>query len=168
MPAAAQTYPTKPIRFIVPFTPGGISDTLVRLVTDPLTRALGQQVVMDFRPGAGGRVVLEIAAKSAADGYTIFLGAQGTLAVLPSLYRKLPYDAEKDFAPIALLARSSYLLLINPAVPAGNVKELLRLIASKPGQFSYASVGAGSTGHFAAEMLKRAAHLDIVHVPYKG
>ncbi len=168
LPTAAQTYPARPIRFVVPFTPGGISDTLVRLVTDPLTRALGQQVVMDFRPGAGGKVGLEIAAKAAPDGYTIFLGAQGSLAVLPSLYRKLPYDAEKDFAPIVLLVRSNYLLLVNPGVPAGNVKELLSFIASKPGQFSYASVGAGSTGHFAGEMLKRLAHLDVVHVPYKG
>jgi tripartite-type tricarboxylate transporter receptor subunit TctC len=165
----AQTeYPARPIRFIVPFTPGGISDTLVRLIIDPLTRALGQQVVVDFRSGASGRVGLEIAAKSSADGYTIFLGAQGTLAVLPSLYRQLPYDPEKDFAPIVLLVRSRYLLLINPGVPANNLKELLSLLTSRPGQFSFASVGAGSTGHFAGEMLKRVAHVNIVHVPYKG
>ncbi|MGZ9005514.1 MAG: Bug family tripartite tricarboxylate transporter substrate binding protein, partial [Burkholderiales bacterium] len=140
--ASAQAeYPTRPIRFIVPFTPGGISDTLVRVVTDPLRSALGQQIVMDFRPGAGGRLGLEIASKSAADGYTIFLGAQGTLAVLPSLHRKLFYDTEKDFAPVVLLVRSRYLLLMNPGVPANNLKELLSLIRSKPGQFSYASVG---------------------------
>ncbi|MGZ8209368.1 MAG: tripartite tricarboxylate transporter substrate binding protein [Burkholderiales bacterium] len=152
----------------MPFTPGGISDTLVRVVTDPLRSALGQQIVMDFRPGAGGRLGLEIASKSAADGYTIFLGAQGTLAVLPSLHRKLFYDTEKDFAPVVLLVRSRYLLLMNPGVPANNPKELLSLIRSKPGQFSYASVGAGSTGHFAGEMLKKVAQVNILHVPYKG
>jgi tripartite-type tricarboxylate transporter receptor subunit TctC len=167
-PAVAQQYPERPIRFVVPFTPGGISDTLVRLVAEPLTRALGQQVVLDFRPGAGGKVGLEIAAKAGADGYTMFLGAQGTLAVMPSLYRQLPFNPDRDFAPVALLVRSRYLLLLNPAVPANNLKELIALIAAKPRQFSYASVGAGSTGHFAGEMFKRAAKIDAVHVPYKG
>jgi tripartite-type tricarboxylate transporter receptor subunit TctC len=166
--AIAQNYPDRPIRFVVPFTPGGISDTLVRLIAEPLTRALGQQVVLDFRPGAGGKVGIEIAAKAAADGYTMFLGAQGTLAVMPSLYKQLPFNPERDFAPVALLVRSRYLLLLNPAVPANNLKELIALIAAKPRQFSYASVGAGSTGHFAGEMFRRAAKLDIVHVPYKG
>ena len=164
----AQQYPDRPLRFIVPFTPGGISDTLVRLIAEPLTRALGQQVVLDFRPGAGGKVGLEIAAKAAADGYTVFLGAQGTLAVMPSLYKQLPFNPERDFAPAALLVRSRYLLLINPAVAANNLKELIALINRKPRHFSYASVGAGSTGHFAGEMFKRAARLDVVHVPYKG
>lgn len=166
--AIAQQYPERPIRFIVPFTPGGISDTLVRLVAEPLTRALGQQVVLDFRPGAGGKVGLEIAAKAGADGYTVFLGAQGTLAVMPALYKQLPFDPDRDFAPVALLVRSRYLLLVNPAVPANTLKELIALIASKPRQFSYSSVGAGSTGHFAGEMFKRATQSDIVHVPYKG
>jgi tripartite-type tricarboxylate transporter receptor subunit TctC len=166
--ATAQSYPDRPIRFVVPFTPGGISDTLVRLIAEPLTRALGQQVVLDFRPGAGGKVGIEIAAKASADGYTVFLGAQGTLAVMPSLYKQLPFNPDRDFAPVALLARSRYLLLLNPTVPANNLKELIALIAAKPRQFSYASVGAGSTGHFAGEMFKRAAKLDIVHVPYKG
>jgi tripartite-type tricarboxylate transporter receptor subunit TctC len=166
--ATAQSYPDRPIRFVVPFTPGGISDTLVRLIAEPLTRALGQQVVLDFRPGAGGKVGIEIAAKAGADGYTVFLGAQGTLAVMPSLYKQLPFNPDRDFAPVALLARSRYLLLLNPTVPANNLKELIALIAAKPRQFSYASVGAGSTGHFAGEMFKRAAKLDIVHVPYKG
>jgi tripartite-type tricarboxylate transporter receptor subunit TctC len=161
-------YPDRPIRFVVPFTPGGISDTLVRLIAEPLTRALGQQVVLDFRPGAGGKVGLEIAAKAASDGYTVFLGAQGTLAVMPSLYKQLPFNPDRDFAPVALLVRSRYLLLLNPAVPANNLKELIALIAAKPRQFSYASVGAGSTGHFAGEMFRRATKLDIVHVPYKG
>ncbi len=166
--ASAQNYPDRPIRFVVPFTPGGISDTLVRLVAEPLTRALGQPVVLDFRPGAGGKVGLEIAAKAANDGYTVFLGAQGTLAVMPSLYKQLPFNPERDFAPIALLVRSRYLLLLNPSVPANNLKELIALINAKPHQFSYASVGAGSTGHFAGEMFKRAIQADLVHVPYKG
>lgn len=166
--APAQQYPDRPLRFIVPFTPGGISDTLSRLTAEHLTRALGQQVVLDFRPGAGGKVGLEIAAKAANDGYTVFLGAQGTMAVLPALFKQLPFNPDRDFAPVALLVRSHYLLLLNPAVPAGTVKELIALIGAKPGQFSYASVGAGSSGHFAGEMFKRAAKLDIVHVPYKG
>jgi len=166
--ASAQQYPDRPLRFIIPFTPGGISDTLSRLTAEQLTRALGQQVVLDFRPGAGGKVGLEIAAKAANDGYTVFLGAQGTMAVLPALFKQLPFNPEKDFAPVALLVRSHYLLLLNPAVPANTVKDLIALISSKPGQFSYASVGAGSSGHFAGEMFKRAAKLDIVHVPYKG
>jgi tripartite-type tricarboxylate transporter receptor subunit TctC len=165
----AQTdYPVRPIRFIVPFTPGGVSDMLARSLAEPLTKALGQQVVMDFRPGAGGRIGLEVAAKSATDGYTIFLGAQGTLAVGPSLYRQLPYNPDKDFAAVVLLVRASYLLLINPGVPANNLKELLSLLASKPGQFSFASVGTGTSGHFAGELLKRRIQADIVHVPYKG
>ena len=167
-PVIAQQYPDRPVRFVVPFTPGGISDTLVRLIAEPLTRALGQQVVLDFRPGAGGKVGLEIAAKAGADGYTMFLGAQGTLAVMPSLYKQLPFNPERDFAPVALLVRSRYLLLMNPAVPANNLKELIALIGAKPRQFSYASVGAGSTGHFAGEMFRRATRSDIVHVPYKG
>lgn len=166
--APAQQYPDRPLRFIIPFTPGGISDTLSRLTAEHLTRALGQQVVLDFRPGAGGKVGLEIAAKAANDGYTVFLGAQGTMAVLPALFKQLPFNPDRDFAPVALLVRSHYLLLLNPAVPAGNVKELIALIGSRPGQFSYASVGAGSSGHFAGEIFKRAAKLDIVHVPYKG
>lgn len=166
--APAQPYPDRPLRFIIPFTPGGISDTLSRLTAEHLTRALGQQVVLDFRPGAGGKVGLEIAAKAANDGYTVFLGAQGTMAVLPALFKQLPFNPDRDFAPVALLVRSHYLLLLNPAVPAGNVKELIALIGSRPGQFSYASVGAGSSGHFAGEIFKRAAKLDIVHVPYKG
>ncbi len=166
--APAQQYPDRPLRFIIPFTPGGISDTLSRLTAEHLTRALGQQVVLDFRPGAGGKVGLEIAAKAANDGYTVFLGAQGTMAVLPALFKQLPFNPDRDFAPVALLVRSHYLLLLNPAVPAGNVKELIALIGSRPGQFSYASVGAGSSGHFAGEIFKRAAKLDIVHVSYKG
>jgi tripartite-type tricarboxylate transporter receptor subunit TctC len=166
--ASAQHYPDRPIRFIVPFTPGGISDTLSRLTAEQLTRALGQQVVLDFRPGAGGKVGLEIAAKSGNDGYTVFLGAQGTMALLPALYKQLPFNPDRDFAPVALLVRSHYLLLLNPAVPAGNVRELIALISARSGQFSYASVGAGSSGHFAGELFKRAAKLDIVHVPYKG
>lgn len=166
--APAQQYPDRPLRFIIPFTPGGISDTLSRLTAEHLTRALGQQVVLDFRPGAGGKVGLEIAAKAANDGYTVFLGAQGTMAVLPALFKQLPFNPDRDFAPVALLVRSHYLLLLNPAVPAGTVKELIALIGSRPGQFSYASVGAGSSGHFAGEIFKRAAKLDIVHVPYKG
>lgn len=168
-PTYAQgAYPDRPIRFVVPFTPGGISDTLVRLLAEPLTRALGQQVVLDFRPGAGGKVGLEIAARAAADGYTVFLGAQGTLAVMPALHKQLPFNPDRDFAPVALLVRSRYLLLMNPAVPANTLKELIALISARPRQFSYASVGAGSTGHFAGEAFKRIARLDIVHVPYKG
>lgn len=168
--SGAQTeYPARPIRFIVPFTPAGPTDGYARLVAEPLTKALGQQVVVDNRAGAAGRIGIEIVSKSAADGYTILIGSQGTLAMQPAFYHKLPYNLDKDFAPIVLLVRVHFFLLVNLDVPASNLKELLSLLnKSRPGQFSFASAGIGTVGHFVGEQLKRRAQADIVHVPYKG
>jgi tripartite-type tricarboxylate transporter receptor subunit TctC len=166
--ARSQPYPVRPIRFIVPTTPAGPTDTLARVLAERLSKVLGQQVVVDNRPGAGGRIGIEVASKSGADGYTIFMGSQGNLTVHPALHHKLPYDLDKDFAPIVLLVRVRYLLLVNPRVPANSLTDLLNLFRSRPGQFNFASVGRGSSGHIAAELLKRMAQVDIVHVQYKG
>lgn len=138
------------------------------MVAEHLTKALGQQVVVDNRSGAGGRIGLEAASKAAADGYTIFLGSQGNLTVHPFIHRKLPYNPDRDFAPIVLLVRVRYLLLANPAVGTKNLGELLTLLRSKPSQFNFASVGTGSSGHIAGELFKKTARVDIVHIPYKG
>ncbi|MBI3052901.1 MAG: tripartite tricarboxylate transporter substrate binding protein, partial [Betaproteobacteria bacterium] len=153
--AQAQPYPARPIRFIVPTTPAGPTDTLARVISAHLSKALGQQVVVDNRPGAGGRIGLEVASKSVADGHTIFMGSQGNLTVHPALHHKLPYDLEKDFAPIVLLVRVRYMLLVNPRVPANDLRDLLHLVRASPGQFNFASAGKGSSGHIAAELLQR-------------
>ena len=166
--AQAQPYPARPIRFIVPTTPAGPTDTLARVISAHLSKALGQQVVVDNRPGAGGRIGLEVASKSVADGHTIFIGSQGNLTVHPALHHKLPYDLEKDFAPIVLLVRVRYLLLVNPRVPANDLRDLLQIVRARPGQFNFASAGKGSSGHIAAELLQRMAQVDFVHVQYKG
>ena len=129
----AEPYPTRPVRFIVPSTPAGPTDILVRVLAEHLTKSLRQQVIVDNRPGAAGRIGLDAAAKAAADGHTIFLGSQGNLTISPLLYRKLPYDAEHDFAPIVLATRVRYLLLAYPGVPANNLKGLLTLLRANPG-----------------------------------
>ena len=166
--AQAEPYPTRPVRFIVPSTPAGPTDILVRLLAEHLTQSLRQQVIVDNRPGAAGRIGLDTAAKAAADGHTIFLGSQGNLTVSPFLHRKLPYDTERDFAPIVLASRVRYLLLAHPAVPANNLKDLLALLRAKPGQMNYASIGVGSSSHLAGELFKKAAKVSLLHVPYKG
>lgn len=171
LPAArvqADVYPARPIRFIVPSTPAGPTDILVRLLAENLTRLLRQQVIVDNRPGAAGRIGLDTAVKAAADGYTLFLGSQGNLAVGPYLYRNLPYDSERDFAPIVLATRVRYLLLAHPAVPASNLKDLLALLRAKPGQMNFASIGVGSSSHLVGELFKKAAKVSLLHVPYKG
>ena len=169
-PAPAQTasYPTRPVRFIVPSTPGGPTDVQARLVAEQLTVALGKQVIVDNRAGAGGRIGLEAAAKAQPDGHTIFFGSQGNLTVNPHIHRNLPYDPQKDFAPIVLLTRARYLLLANASVPASTVKELLALLKTRSGQFNYASIGTGSTSHIAGELFKQTLKVDLAHVPYKG
>lgn len=165
--AQAETYPVRPIRVIVPTTPAGPNDILTRLIAERLTAIFGRQVIVDNRPGAGGRIGMEVASKANADGYTLILASQAHLTIHPALYQ-LSYDLDKDFAPIVLVGRVRYLLLVNPAVPANTLGELLILLRSNPGQFNFASVGAGTSSHMVAEIFKKTAKVDIVHVPYKG
>src|SRR5712692_5403051 len=164
----AQGYPSKPIRLIVPFAAGGGNDNVARLVGKRLSESLGQQVVIDNRPGAGGVVGAELAAKSAPDGYTLFLGGVGSHAINPNLHDRLPYDPIKDFAPVALLASAPLILVVHPSVPAGSIREFTALARSKPGQLNYASNGNGSSSHLAAVMFEAMAGVAMVHVPYKG
>jgi len=167
-PAAAQSYPSRPVRFIVPFAPGGGNDVMARLIGTSLAEGLGQQVVVDNRGGAGGIVGSEIAARSAPDGYTLLIGHIGTLAINPSLYAKLPYDPLKDFAPVALVATAQNVLLVYPGLPAKSVKELIVLAKSKPGQLNFASGGVGGAGHLAGELFNSMAGVQMAHVAYKG
>jgi tripartite-type tricarboxylate transporter receptor subunit TctC len=165
--ANAQQYPVRPIRFIVPFAPGGSTDLLARFLAPRLTEALGQAVVVDNRGGAGGVIGADLAAKAPADGYTIVLGSPGPLTINPNLQR-MPYDSLRDFAPVTLATISPFTLVVHPSVPVNSVKELLALARSRPGGLNYGSAGNGSVGHFSAEQFKALAKVDIVHVPFKG
>lgn len=164
----AEPYPNRPLRMIVPFPPGGSTDIMARLVAQKLSEKLGQQVIVDNRGGAGGTIGMNMAAKAAPDGYNLMMSTSITHTVGASLYSKLPYNVLTDFAPITLAASVPLLLVVNPAVPAKSVKELIQLAKEKPGQLNYASPGSGTSGHLAAEMFKSMADVDIVHVPYKG
>lgn len=166
--ALAQSYPSKPIRLIVPFAAGGGNDSVARLVGKSLSASLGQQVVIDNRPGAGGVLGAELAAKSSPDGYTLFLGGVGSHAINPNLHERLPYDPIKDFAPIVLLASAPLILVVHPSVPANSTLEFTALARSKPGELNYASNGNGSSSHLAAVMFEAMAGVKMVHVPYKG
>jgi len=166
--APAQTWPTKPVRLLVPFPPGGSTDIVARIVAQKLGERLGQQVVIENRGGAGGTVGTAVVAKAAPDGYMLVLGTTSTHVVAPAVYPRLDYDPVKDFAPISLLAVSPYLLVVNPAVKATTLKELVDLMRSQPGRLNYASAGAGSTTHLAMEMLKSEAGVFALHIPYNG
>ena len=166
--SGSATYPSRPIRFIVPFTPGGASDILARAIGQKLAENWGQQIVVDNRPGAGGNIGAGIAAKAVPDGHTLLLGYVGTLAINPGLYRSVPFDTLRDFVPVTNLVSQPLLFVSHPSVPARTVAELINLARAKPGELGYASVGIGSTQHLAGEMLKSMAGIDIVHVPYKG
>lgn len=166
--AAAQSYPTKPIRLIFPAAAGSGLDILTRALAQRLSEALGQQLVVDNRPGANGNIGAKMVAKSAPDGYTLLAGYTSTLAVGPSVYTQLGYDPVKDLTPIARFAVLPYVLLVNPSVPATNIKELIALAKARPGQLNYASAGSGGLPHLCGELLKTVAAIDIVHVPYKG
>lgn len=167
--ALAQSYPTRPIRLIFPFAAGASSnDILGRALAQHLSDALGQQIVVDNRPGASGNIGSEMVAKSAPDGYSLVLGFPSSLAISPSVYAKLGYDPVKDLAPIARFAMIPYMLVVNPSVPAANIKELIALAKARPGQLNYASAGSGGLPHLAGELLKITAQIDMVHVPYKG
>ncbi len=164
----AQAYPTRPIRLVVPFPPGGSLDVVARAIGQKLGAAWGQPVVIDNRPGAGGNIGADLVAKSAADGYTILEGALSTHAVNVSLYRKLPYDPIKDFAPITLVAITPNVLVLNRAFPVNSVPELIAYAKAHPGALSFGSGSNGSAGHLAGELFKAEAGIDMVHVPYKG
>ena len=164
----AQTYPNKPIRVVLPYPPGGGLDTIARPLAHDLTQRLGQQVVVDNRGGASGNIGMELAAKAPPDGYTVVMALTAQLAVNPSLFRKLPYDPVKDFAPITLMANGPYLLVVHPSLPVKSVKEFIALARKHPGQIVYASSGNGSGGHLAAVLLESMAHIKMLHVPYKG
>ena len=166
--AQSGSYPTKPIRLIVPYPPGGGSDTIVRPLAQRLGENLKQQVIVDNRGGAGGSIGMEIAAKAPPDGYTIVFALTAQLAVNPALYRKVPYDPVTDFEPITLLGSGPYVLVVHPSLPAKNVRELIALARARPGQIAYASSGSGSGGHLANELLNSMAKVKMVHVPYKG
>ena len=167
--AFAQRYPEKTIRFIAPYAPGGSTDLLTRSLAQKLTEYLGQTVVADNRPGAGGNVGAEIAAKAAPDGYTILLAPVSPMAINVTLYgKKLPFNPEKDFAPITLVAKVPLVVVVNLAVPAKTLQEFITLAKSRPGKMTYGSSGNGSSNHMTGAMLMSAAQLDMVHVPYKG
>ena len=167
-PACAQTYPAKPIRYIVPFPPGGGQDLVARALAPRLTEALGQPVLVDNRPGAATMVGAELAAKSAPDGYTIFNGSNTTLAINPNLYSKTPYDPINDFAAVTQIASLPNLLVVHPSLAVRTVKELAALARSRPGQLNYGSSGAGTPAQLAGVMFGDAAHATLVHVPYRG
>jgi tripartite-type tricarboxylate transporter receptor subunit TctC len=164
----AQSYPTKPVRFIVPFPPGGGNDTIARLVAQKLSIALGQQVIVDNKPGAGGTIGAEAAARSPADGYTMFLAGVGTHGINPNLRKKLPYDALRDFNAVSLIASAPLLVVVHPSLPVKSVKELIAFAKAKPGQINYASNGAGGSSHLAVELFDYMAGVRMTHVPYKG
>ena len=166
--SAAQNYPTKPIRMICPFAPGGGTDFVARIVGKELNDALGQPLVVDNRGGAGGAIGTELAARSTPDGYTLLLGSAGPLAIQPGLSARLPYDSLRDFAPVTLVSSMPYVLVVHPSLPVKSMQELLALARAKPGQLNFASPGNGTTTHLATELLKMLAKVDVVHVPYKG
>ena len=167
-PVGAQTYPNRPVRMISPYPPGGGTDAVARIVAQALTDQLGQQVVVDSRGGANGAIGTEIAAKSAADGYTLVLGNSATHAILPNLTQKLSYDAIRDFSPISLGALSDFVLVVHPSVPVRNVKELMALAKAKPAQLNYAAGGTGTPSHLAMELFNIMAKVKLNQVPYKG
>jgi tripartite-type tricarboxylate transporter receptor subunit TctC len=165
--ALAQDYPTRPVRLLVPFAPGGGADTISRILAPRLHDALGQPWVVDNRGGAAGNLAAETVAKAAPDGHTVFMGFATTLTVNPSLY-KLPYSVEKDLQPVTLLATAQYILVIHASVPAGTLKEFIALVKQKPGAYNYASGGIGTPLHLAAELFQKQAGVKMVHLAYKG
>lgn len=164
----AESYPSKPVRFISPYAPGGGTDIMARTLAQKLTESLGRQVVVENRPGGGGITGTETAAKAPPDGYTILLGSKGPLTVNPALYSKLPYDTLHDFAPISLISIVPALLAVHPSLPVKSVKELIALARARPGQLTFSSSGNGGSGHLSGEQFAALAHAKMVHVPYRG
>jgi tripartite-type tricarboxylate transporter receptor subunit TctC len=166
--AQSPSYPDRPLTMVVTFTPGGSSDVLARAVADAMSRGLGQQVVVENRPGAGGHVGAESVAHAAPDGYTILFGTNGTLGIGPALYKNLRYDPAHDLSPVGILQKLPLLLIVNPSVPAQNLHELIDYARANPGKLSFASADVGTVSHLAGELFKDEAKIDILHVPYKG
>ena len=164
---SARDYPTRPIRFLVPYPPAGGTDIVARTLTEPLGQLLGQPIIVDNRGGAAGNLGTDLAAKAPADGYTV-LFTLSSHTINPRLYDKLPFDVEKDFVPVSLAAMIPQILVAHPSVPVNNVNELIALARTQPGKLNYASVGTGSPGHIAGELFKLKTGVDIVHIPYKG
>jgi tripartite-type tricarboxylate transporter receptor subunit TctC len=166
--AAAQAYPAKPVKVVVPFPPGGGVDTLARIVQPKLAEGLGQPVIVENKAGATGQIGVDSVAKSPADGYTVLIGSPGAMSVAPGLNPKLPYNPVRDLAPVTQGVLISNVLVINPSLPAKNVAELIALARSQPGRLTFASGGQGSSPHLSGELFKLLARVDILHVPYKG
>jgi len=166
--ARAQSWPTRPVRILVGFAPGGSTDIVARLIAQEMSKTIGQQVVVDNRPGAGSAIAAELTAKAPPDGHTLFACTTGVFAIMPFLYAKLGYNYEKDLAPITQTGSLPYIIVLHPSLPARNVKEFIALAKSRPGQINFASSGIGTASHLSAEYFKHAAKLDLVHVPYKG
>ncbi|HEV8518312.1 MAG TPA: tripartite tricarboxylate transporter substrate binding protein [Burkholderiales bacterium] len=167
-PIVAQPYPSKPIRLIVPVPPGGGADFVARSYASRLSAAFGQQIVIDNRGGAAGIIAMEAAAKAAPDGYTLIQTNISTLSINPFVYRKLPYDAVRDFAPVAMTTLNPLVLVVHPSLPVRSVKELIAYAKSRPGELSYASLGSGSVQHLAGYVFSKEAGIETIHVPYKG
>jgi tripartite-type tricarboxylate transporter receptor subunit TctC len=165
--ALAQTFPARPIRLVVGYAPGGPNDILARLLAQKLAERLGQNVIVDNRPGADSIIATEMVARSAPDGHTLLM-TTGSHTMHPSVYNKLPYDIVRDFAPIMIVAATGYIVVVHPSVPVASMKELIALAKAKPGQLTYASAGAGGPNHLGVELFKSMAGIDMVHVPYKG
>ena len=165
--AFAQSYPNHPIKVVVPWPPGQATDVAARMVAEKLVPVLGQPLVVDNRPGAGGVVGSEVAAKSPADGYTLLAGSSGPISISPNV-QKVAYEPLKDFVPISLLAINPFMLVVNPSIPANNVKELIALLKANPGKYSFASSGSGATSHLMSVLFNSMAGVNVVHVPYKG
>ncbi|HET9403583.1 MAG TPA: tripartite tricarboxylate transporter substrate binding protein [Burkholderiales bacterium] len=166
--AGAQPYPARPIRLIMPFPPGGASDLIIRPVAQKLSEQLGQTIVIDNRPGAGGNIAAELAARAAPDGYTLLFAASANFSINPNLYAKLPYDPVRDFAAVTMLTRLSNLLTVHPSLPAASVSELTALARTQPGKFAYGSAGNGTTLHIAGALYRARTGTNVIHVPYKG
>lgn len=166
--AAVQTYPNRPVRFVVPFPPGGPADIIARILGSELTEQLGQQVIVDQRPGAGGVIAAEIAKNAAPDGHTLLLAGPTLFATLPALKPKLPYDPDKDFVALSRVAAAAFVIAVHPSLGAGTVADLVKLAKARPGELNYGSSGNGSGPHLAGEMLNVLAGMKTVHVPYKG
>lgn len=166
--AVQAQYPVKPIRLVVPFAPGGSSEIVARSVANEMSKTLGQTMIVENKPGGAGNVAMQEVARAEPDGYTLIIGHIGTLAVNPFMFAKLPYDANRDFMPVSLLAKVPSLFVVNAGVNAKDLREFVQLAHAKPGALSYGSAGNGSAGHLAMEYLKLAAKMDLLHVPYKG
>jgi tripartite-type tricarboxylate transporter receptor subunit TctC len=167
-PAFAQTYPNKPLRLLVGLAPGGGTDVIARIVAAKLGDAIGQQIVVENRTGSGGLIAADVASKSAADGYTLLFGAISYMSIFASLYKKLPYDPVKDFAPISLVTTTPNVFVVNPALPIKTVSDFIAYAKARPGKVSYGSSGNGSSLHLSMEYLKTLTGIDVVHIPYKG